>query len=124
MSNPSVAQCPKNVAIPVIFIPGIMGSRLRYPLKNTGGKEKIVWQPGIESWEQIWHTLGLSTSGAEGKRELLVGGSKQYFNPGYLEVAHHPDGALSDHGFNGLLPSYLPFMNWLNGQQNQIIRID
>lgn len=118
MNNPSVAKCPKNVAIPVIFIPGIMGSRLR------NGDEEVVWQPGIEDWDQFWNTLDLSFSGAAEKRALLIGEEKQYFSPTYLEVDHQPDGGIADRGWGGLLTTYLPFLNRLSGQRNQLLRID
>lgn len=76
MSRPSVASCPEPVALPVIFIPGIMGSRLK------NGKGKTVWDPTASKMAG----LGLAAASARKKRDLLVGGKKQYFNPNFLSV--------------------------------------
>lgn len=53
MTEDPVALCPRHVILPIIFIPGIMGSRLR----NMVGE--VVWQPGIESWDEGWNAVGL-----------------------------------------------------------------
>lgn len=39
MSDASTAQCPPKAVIPVIFVPGIMGSRLKNP------RNVIIWDP-------------------------------------------------------------------------------
>ena len=117
MNNPSIKLCYRDVVVPVIFIPGIMGSRLR------NGDGDVVWQPGIESWEQTWNTLGLSFSGAAEKREFLIGDEKHYFSPNYLEVAHQPDGGIADRGWGGLLTTYLPFVRWLDNKLAETIDV-
>lgn len=117
MSDSAVQKCPLSVICPIVFIPGIMGSRLR-----RKSNREIVWDPGAATWDQVWHTLGLGTSGAAAKRELLIGGPSTYFSSDILEVDHAPGGWRADNGYRGLLGSYLPFVNWLN--QEKITKID
>ena len=112
----SVAGCPRHVILPIIFIPGIMGSRLR------NGDGEVVWQPGQENWDARWNAIGLLTSGGMGKRRMIVGEDTQYFNRDFLQVAHRPDGGIADQGWGGLLGSYLSYMNWLSDEY--ILEID
>jgi hypothetical protein len=113
----SVERCPLSVICPVVFIPGIMGSRLR-----NARTKNVVWDPGVGGWDQFWHTLDLAMSGAKTKREMLVGRSGSGFSPSYLEVAHGRRGWKADNGFQGLLATYSPFVNWLN--QDVVTRIN
>ncbi|RCW77723.1 esterase/lipase family protein [Paracoccus lutimaris] len=116
MVDDPVALCPRHVILPIIFIPGIMGSRLR------NRKNKVVWQPGTESWDEGWNALGLLFRGGQGKRRMIVGDTNEYFDPTFLEVAHQTDGGIWDRGWGGLLSSYLPFLNWLNDEY--LVKLD
>ena len=62
--------------LPIIFIPGIMGSRL----KNTGGK--VVWDPD-DKWF-MFKTYGVRKATAEFKKSMLIGEGE--FNPDHLQV--------------------------------------
>jgi hypothetical protein len=117
MTGSATQSCPLNVICPVVFVPGIMGSRLR----NASTKQ-VVWDPGASSWSQAWDTIGLATSGAAAKKRMLIGGPGSSFSPGYLEVAHHRSGWRADRGRNGLLGTYLPFLDWL--ARDEVTRID
>ena len=117
MTDSAVERCPLHVICPIVFIPGIMGSRLKKA--STG---EIVWDPGVDTMNQFWHTTDLGTSGAAAKRELLIGNSATYFSSDFLEVDHTTAGWRSDQGYRGLLGTYLPFVNWLN--RDEITRID
>ncbi|AKT42613.1 esterase/lipase family protein [Chondromyces crocatus] len=68
-------------AIPLILVPGIMGSRLRQAA--TG---RVVWDPP----DGIWSTLGAAwdwgTSGPVERHRRLIGPD---FNEGFLEVDSH-----------------------------------
>ncbi len=110
MSRPSVASCPERVALPVIFVPGIMGSRLR-----NANTRKLMWLP-----ESMWaQFLDKGLSDAIEKRTALVGKKEQNFNPNYLEV--HPGtvgGVFTEQrisrGWGGVLWSfYGGFLSWL-----------
>ena len=74
MADEAVAGCIQNIVAPVIFIPGIMGSRLK------DAKDKIIWNPGADGWEQIGNAAELASSFATGKRRRLVGGPLEYFD--------------------------------------------
>lgn len=115
MVDEAVAGCIQNIVAPVIFIPGIMGSRLCLD------DDTIVWNPGGDGWEQIGNSLGLASSFAAGKRSRLVGGPGEYFDRNRLKVAHRQDGGLADHGWAGMLPTYQPFMAHLNGERHGYI---
>lgn len=111
MKDSSVERCPLSVICPIVFIPGIMGSKLR---PSSGGKP--VWNPGAARWDQRWHTLDLALSGAATKRKMLVGPKGKHFSSSYLEVAfdrRDQDGT----GYSGLLDSYQPFVTWLNREE-------
>ncbi|RCK50565.1 hypothetical protein TH44_11310 [Thalassospira xiamenensis] len=43
MKHPSIAYCPTKAVLPIIFVPGIMGSRLR--ISGTTDDKAIVWDP-------------------------------------------------------------------------------
>src|SRR5205823_5979615 len=71
-------------AIPLIFVPGIMGSRLRLSGTNGTGKggdglPNLRWDPG-DGWF-MWSTFS-GTSG-EFRKKMLVG---KAFNRNFLEV--------------------------------------
>lgn len=113
MNRPSVASCPEPVALPVIFIPGIMGSRLR-----NAENGDIAWDPTAS----IGAGLSLAVTGAEDKRNSMVGDSDHYFNPDFLEV---DTGAANENlsaeaierGWGGVLwEHYGDAYNWLRLQ--------
>lgn len=61
------------------------------------------------------------TAASEGSASDLQGdaGSRmEYFDRTRLQVAHHQDGGLADHGWAGMLPTYQPFMAHLNGERH------
>jgi|ERR1041384_6747104 pimeloyl-ACP methyl ester carboxylesterase len=95
-------------AIPLVFVPGIMGTRLRRTDLNrqdaADGLPILRWDPG-SSWFMLNDFSG--TSGAHRKR-MLVGSA---FNPNFLEVDNaNPVGD----GFHGIMDDYwTKFLNQL-----------
>ena len=96
-------------AIPLVFIPGIMGSRLRRA--GTDGKGKgadglpnLRWDPS-DSFFMISNFVGVD--GAQ-RRRLCIGTPEQNFDPGYLEVDNTKP--VKD-GFGGIMKDYLKFLN-------------
>jgi hypothetical protein len=71
----AVQKCPLKKAVPLIFVPGIMGSRLR----NAATKE-VAWNPSKTQGLDWWWT---ERSPAE-RRQILVGGGD--FSSDFLEV--------------------------------------
>lgn len=74
-------------AIPLVFVPGIMGSRLR--LAGTdgngsteGGLPDMRWDPG-DTWYMAKNWL---LRGAERRRRMAIGPPDQNFRSSYLEV--------------------------------------
>lgn len=88
-----MGDCPSDVIVPIIFLPGIMGSRL----KNKG--EKIVWDPDDTSVMKIYATNSGSVPGpdlfrfrekrntrkAATRRKQLLIGPQGIFNKDYLK---------------------------------------
>ncbi|MDP5367549.1 MAG: hypothetical protein NWT12_14790 [Paracoccaceae bacterium] len=111
MVGPSVQSCPEPVALPIIFVPGIMGSRLRN--RTTG---QIVWDPGT-NWSTVW---GAFTESAAAKRRRLVGPDGAAFRPDFLEVdMGRVGGTLTAERhrrqWGGLMADfYMSFMSWLD----------
>lgn len=100
-------------AIPIIFIPGVMGSRLRLagtgatPDAKTAGLPNIRWDPGSKK-----SMLGNYLRASPAERKALLIGPGNAFNPIYLEVANdNPPG----NGYRGLLEEYVPFLERLRG---------
>lgn len=89
-------------AIPLIFLPGIMGTRLRKAGTDGTGKgpdglPNMRWDPSRRLW--MVRTIG-PKSGPE-RKAFLVG---KAFNPGFLEVANaSPVG----NGFEGIMSAYV-----------------
>ncbi|MHB8139154.1 MAG: esterase/lipase family protein [Smithellaceae bacterium] len=88
--------------IPIIFIPGIMGSRL----KNQAGKK--VWDPDKDGFMLLKY--GGFWISAKRRKQLAIG---EKFDPGYLEVlddddeqlkriAHEKDKTRKDRGWGGV----------------------
>jgi hypothetical protein len=88
-------------AIPLVFVPGIMGSRLRRTGTKSEGKgadglPNMRWDPSSATWMLKYVS---NTPGAVRKR-LLIGDT---FNPAFLEPANaNPVGD----GFNALMKDY------------------
>jgi len=62
----------KREAVPIIFVPGIMGSRLRH-------LDRAVWDPDNEIW-----VAGFALRSAASRREVLIGPGSH--GPGWLQV--------------------------------------
>ena len=95
-------------AIPLIFVPGIMGSNLRIPGTNgvgdANGLPNLRWNPA----DAKWAISNLFMRGAERRRRLVVGEPNDEFSPDFLEVDNDsPTG----NGFRGIMPDYLKFLN-------------
>lgn len=108
MAGEAVAGCVQNIVAPIIFIPGIMGSRLRL------ADGTIIWNPGKDNWEQLNNAAGLARRFAAGKRRRLIGEPSQYFDRTRLQVAHQQDGGIADRGWAGMLPGYLSYTGSLS----------
>ncbi|MCU0970014.1 MAG: hypothetical protein MUF03_14610 [Rubrivivax sp.] len=94
-------------AIPIVFVPGIMGSRLR--LAGTDGSgENAQGLPNLR-WEPTagWLFRNLSGEPPEHRKALVIGDA---FNPGYLEVDN--DTPVGD-GFRGIMAEYRGFLREL-----------
>ena len=96
-------------AIPLVFIPGIMGSRLRRA--GTDGKGKgadglptLRWDPSDKGF--MWSNF-VGADGAQ-RRRLCIGTPEQNFDKGYLEVDNTKP--VKD-GFGGIMKDYLKFLN-------------
>lgn len=92
-------------AIPLIFVPGIMGTRLRSAgtdgTGNTGGLQDLRWDPNSSTW-MLSNYYG--TAGSV-RKAMLVG---RRFSPSFLEVHNsNPVG----NGFQGIHGDYLQFLN-------------
>lgn len=94
-------------AIPLIFVPGIMGSRLRRSGTNgTGeanGLPNMRWEPGKGGW-MLKHYSGESPLH---RRNMLVGSR---FDANFLEVDN--SNPIGD-GFPGIMEHYREFLNQL-----------
>jgi hypothetical protein len=94
-------------AIPIIFVPGIMGSRLRLAGTNGEGKNaqglpNLRWEPSAG-----WLFKHCSGESPQHRKDLLIG---EAFNPNYLEVDNDtPVG----HGERGIMEEYRPFLQQL-----------
>lgn len=115
----AVAECPEPCALPIVFVPGIMGSRLR----RRGGP--LVWDPDnwidLNPFTQSQGSLAANaTSGAAAKRRSLVGPPGRGFSNNYLQVDRGVvSGSLTqtriDRGWGGVhQSSYLSFLTWLD----------
>jgi hypothetical protein len=93
--------CVQREAIPLVFVPGIMGTCLRRTGTDGKGKDanglpNMRWNPSSSLW-MLWNVSG--TSGAD-RRAMLVG---PQFDPDYLEPANtNPPGD----GFGALMDDY------------------
>jgi hypothetical protein len=74
----------KREPIPIIVLPGIMGTRLR----ESGGKGKRVWDPDDLGFMFRTHGTKLATAY---KKQRKVLGPKGVYDPGYLKVDEADD---------------------------------
>jgi len=104
-------------AIPLVFLPGIMGSVLRRSGttgegKGTDGLPNMRWDPGDPKF--MWWQY----SGVDGatRRRMVVGPSGDEFDEGFLKVHNtNPEGD----GFQGVSKStYHPFLAFLRNQSH------
>ncbi|WP_299692250.1 hypothetical protein [uncultured Tateyamaria sp.] len=120
----AVAECPEPSALPIVFVPGIMGSRLR----RNGGR--LVWDPdNIIDLNPFARSQGSAaanaTAGAATKRRNMVGPPGRGFSDDYLVVDRGVvGGSLTqtriDRGWGGLhQSSYLSFLSWLDNTAQQ-----
>ena len=69
--NTTRALCivPPDEVFPVIFVPGIMGSNLRFkvPIKEFNQGKDIAWRP-----DDIWHTAWLFANLEPAQRRLIL----------------------------------------------------
>ncbi|MCX6585728.1 MAG: hypothetical protein NTX13_04000 [Acidobacteria bacterium] len=100
-------------AIPLIFVPGIMGSHLRRPGTDGKGENNglpnLRWNPSELGW--TWDNL--IGKDAEWRRRLIVGEPDENFRPDYLEPDNdNPYG----NGFRGIMTDYHKFLTPLRTQ--------
>ena len=99
-------------AIPLVFVPGIMGTHLRRPGTNGEGEDadglpNLRWSTATE-W--MLSNLIFARSNGARRRRLVVGTPEQSFNPKYLEVDE--DSPPGD-GFRGIMEDYHKFLKVL-----------
>ncbi len=98
----------KREAIPIIFVPGVMGSRLR--LKGTNGEgeangmKNLRWDP---SGLYLWNNYSGVTPA---RRKLMLLGDSNHYDPDFLEVDNDtPVG----NGYRGLMEKYRDYLKAL-----------
>jgi len=107
-------------AIPLVFVPGIMGSRMRLAgTDGTGdgsdGLPNLRWDPG----DAMFMLRNFLFRGPERRRRMIVGPPEEDFDPGFLEVANtnpYRDGFAGVMGYEGedkKGSAYLQFLNRL-----------
>jgi pimeloyl-ACP methyl ester carboxylesterase len=69
--------------VPIIFVPGIMGSTLRQTPSRQNSEGSRVWWPGNP---YLWMAPKYIRADAETRRERLVGLSHEWHRPDYLTV--------------------------------------
>ncbi len=98
-------------AIPLVFVPGIMGTHLRRPGTNGEGEAdgfpNLRWSTG--TW-WVLSNLAFARSDGAYRRRLIVGKPHQSFNPDYLEVDE--DSPPGD-GWRGIMEDYHIFLDIL-----------
>lgn len=107
-TNASHAVQVQREAIPIIFVPGVMGSRLR--LAGTDGTGKTDGLPNLR-WDPTAGFLFKNYSGVTpARRKLLLVGEGNKYNPDFLEVDNDsPPG----NGYRGLMADYRSFLDQL-----------
>ncbi len=111
--NDAVQSCPEPVSLPIVFVPGIMGSRLR-----NRSSRRMVWDPDRYVGRGSLGSHAISFTA--GKRRALVGPPGRGFNARYLEVDPGAVGGTLtqdriNRGWGGVHQgSYLSFLSWLD----------
>lgn len=137
-----MGNCPKDVVVPVIFLPGIMGSRLQKKTSKT-----VVWDPDNTSFMVREYGLNAGSvvgpdlfrlrenanvrSAATKRKAMLIGGAtfnKDYLEP--MEFSEHDDISNVSTGYWGSQvsrnwgsvsqSSYGPILKVLEGARNMI----
>lgn len=104
-------------AIPLIFVPGVMGSVLRLAGTNgegdgDDGLPNLRWEPG----DSVWMLKTYFNASPAFRRRMLIGESGRPFNPDFLEV--HNSTPVGD-GFQGVSrATYHDFLNVLKQSSN------
>lgn len=98
-------------AIPIIFVPGVMGSRLR--LSGTDGTGKANGMPNLR-WDPkagflFWNYSGVTPA----HRKLMLIGEGNRYNPDFLEV---DDDSPPGNGYRGLMEDYRSFLDALRDE--------
>lgn len=97
-------------AIPIIFVPGVMGSRLRRA--GTDGNGQSGGLPNLR-WDPAAGFLYKNFSGVTpAQRKLLLLGDGKRYDPNFLEV---DDDSPPGDGFRGLMTEYRTFLEELRG---------
>lgn len=98
-------------AIPLVFVPGIMGTHLRRPGTDgqgeAGGMPNLRWSTAT-GW--VLSNLVFARSNGAYRRRLIVGKPSQSFNPDFLEVDE--DSPPGD-GWRGIMEDYHIFLKIL-----------
>ena len=99
-------ECQPKEVIPLIFVPGIMGSVLR-KRGGKGGQGEMVWNPGSKAF-MLWN---YSMADASEKRRKVIGPG--YFSPDYLTVngGNEPDDP--NRGWDGIYSGYDEIRDYL-----------
>jgi hypothetical protein len=107
-TNASHAVQVQREAIPIIFVPGVMGSRLR--LSGTNGTGQTDGMPNMR-WDPSAGFLFKNYSGVTpAHRKLMLIGKGNTYDPDFLEVDNDsPPG----NGYRGLMKDYRAFLDEL-----------
>lgn len=120
-----ILPCPPDKVIPIIFVPGIMGSNL----KQVGGKEKIAWRP-----DDMWVTDAFIRAKARQKKlsprdtvvddRIAVKGDKE--TKQYVDVPSYiPIELAQKRGWGSIFwKSYGDFITWLELHGNKPVFFD
>ena len=107
-TNASHAVQIQREAIPIVFVPGVMGSRLR--LTGTNGIGEVNGLPNLR-WDPAFGFLYQYYSGVTpARRKLLLIGPGNSYDPDFLEVDNDtPTG----NGYRGLMAKYCIYLDQL-----------
>jgi hypothetical protein len=110
-------------AIPLVFVPGIMGSRLRRAGSDGEGNgpdglPNLRWNPSAHWFREAgtvkWMFDNYKGASGEHRRGMLIGPSGTPFSPGYLEV---DNGTPYGDGWQGIMVDYCDFLKVLRKQK-------
>ncbi len=110
--------CPKPIAIPIVFVPGMMGSKL---MQEDG---ENIWNPPTVGWVTQWGMMD-----GDERRALMTGRPQDEFSPDFLQVDHGDDEYMEDivgennaeekqnRGWGGVVWGfYGEILNWLDSR--------